>query len=240
MFPQPPPPAALAKRPILLQMVKSVLRYASRNLAWDGGVSRFDEIAALTPELHRFLEGLTVRRGGACVPKGRIEAKVQAAAASALKDFAAASPTQVKISLFAAAIEQNRTSVRQEKFADAAEPVTGQRFVERRAEAAAHVSEKSTEHRAAQEALALLSEQSREALLLIVLARFSYCEAAQALGVSLSETFARLTRARAAFGALLERREQGAARAAAIRVVSGAGATSGRRMAAAQHLRLVK
>lgn len=68
-------------------------------------------------------------------------------------------------------------------------------------------------------ALAALAHEEREALVLVSLARFSYIEAAAALGLTMAQLMATLTQARDRFAAALGSRQRSRRPAAHLRVV---------------------
>ena len=201
-------------------------------------MSRHIEVEPHLSELRRFAQALTLRSGaGAGV--GRAEWLVQRSLNSVSADAVAPDGGSVRVLLFSAAVQHHRALLRQEKFVSSSEPIRGSRF----ADVFGPAARQPAEWPAVSKALAQLSIELREILLLVALSQFSYTEAAQALGLPLSDTFARLTRARVTFGQYLEAHEK----AAAVPLAgSGGGAFApldgglNRRRPAAQHLRLVK
>lgn len=201
-------------------------------------MSRHIEVEPHLSDLRRFAQALTLR-SGAGAGAGRAEWLVQRSLKSVSTDAAAPELGSVRVALFSAAIQHHRALLRQEKFEASSEPIRGSRF----ADVFGPAARQPAEWPAVSKALAQLSIELREMLLLVSLSQFSYTEAAQALGLPLSDTFARLTRARLAFGQFLETQEK----AAAVPLAgSGGGAWAlqdggtNRRRPAAQHLRLVK
>ena len=199
-------------------------------------MSRFVEIEPWLPALRRFAQALAARRGEAAeATRARADWIIHRSVNSALNEAASCDTGHLRILLFAAAIQHHRAQLRREKFDNGQEPLRGGSFAE-----AAASPLVAAEAMAAQAALAQLPVESREVLLLVALAQFPYVQAAQALDLSLGETFARLTRARVTLGGLLDHQEREAAQGA-MRVVGGHGVGGkGGRRPGAQHLRLVK
>lgn len=201
-------------------------------------MSQIAETDPHAAELRRFVQALAMRRCGLDpATPGRAEKIVQQSLKSALAQAPHGSGRQLRGAVFSAAIQHHRALLRQEKFETGGEPMRGAEF----STAVDAQARQGAEQCATAKALAQLPDDSREVLLLVVLAQFSYVEAAQALGLSLAETFARLTRARTAFAALLARQERDEIRAFQHQAILGVHGPAGNgRRPAGQHLRLVK
>ena len=186
----------------------------------------------MLPALRRFVIALATRRGEAqealCARADRI---IHRAVNAALNEGANCDSSHLRVLMFAAAVQHHRAQLRREKFEPGQEPQRGAQVLEANVRVLALPGVGAT-----QAALVQLPVESREVLLLVVLAQLSYVEVAQALDLSLGDAFARLTRARALFGAVLVQQERDAQPGAA-RSAGGQGAA---RRSGAQHLRLVK
>ena len=195
-------------------------------------MSRFAEIEPLLPMLRRFALALAARRGEAWeAARARTDWIIHRAVNSALNEGASCEPGHLRVLLFAAAVQHHRAQARRERFEGGHEPLRGAQVMEAAAPLPmAHAAA------ATHAALAQLPVESREILLLVVLAQFTYVQAAQALELSQGDAFARLTRARTLFGAALDHQERGAPHGGAR--FQGESKTA--RRAGAQHLRLVK
>ena len=199
-------------------------------------MGRYFDIEPHIAGLRRFALALVLQRNDTSEATARrADAIVQRCVASAMATGEATTAGDMRLLLLNAAIQHNRARLRQEKFFAGSEPMAGRHYCN----AAAEAESMPPEQRATRKAMAQLPVDCREVMLLVVLAELSYVDAAQILGLSLSETFARLTRARLAFGgALGQQLEAGmAAPGDNGRQVAG---MHGPRRAAAQHLRLVK
>ena len=196
------------------------------------------DIELTTQELRRFARALSARGESVLSAAGGLaEARADALVRHSVRSVQDAADgldaAQLRVQLFSAAIHHNRALLRREKFESGAAPARQRAFADAAGPAVPHAAGAQT----AVAALAQLPEEAREVLLLVSLSQFSYAQAGQALGIPLSETFDRLTAARAAFGVALEQADDTAVGAFAARpqTVYPLG-----RRPAAQHLRLVK
>ena len=196
-------------------------------------MTRMGALESHAAELRRFARALALRHAGGPAG-GRAEWIVQQCLKSATQEGARLDAAQMRVLLFSAAVQHHRALTRQDKNASDGDPQRGGDF----ADAVEALVAMPAEQRLAARALTQLPDELREALLLVGLAQLTYAQAAEALGLSLSDTFARLTRARTAYGALLATQEKQAATPFAARGPQEAGVRA--RKPGAQYLRLVK
>jgi DNA-directed RNA polymerase specialized sigma24 family protein len=209
-------------------------------------VSRFVEIEPLLPVLRRFVHALVPRRGETNeIGLARADAIIHRSVNSALNEAANCDGERLRVLLFAAAVQHHRAQSRRETIDETQDVakdtvLRGQHFID------AAGAPAQREARAVHGALAQMPRELREVLLLVVLGELSYVQAAEALDLSLSDTFARLTRARTAFAALLEGHEREGHKGL-VRAVAGQGtpidaspADKAARRSAVRHLRIVK
>ena len=199
-------------------------------------MGRLGETEAHAAELRRFARALATRHAGG--PAGRrAEWIVLQSMKSARGQGARLDTDQMRVLLFSAAVQHHRALVRQERSEAGGEPRRGADFTD----AVEALVALPVEQRIATRALTQLPDELREALLLVALARLTYAQAAEALGLPLSDMFTRLTRARTAYGALLAAQEKTATTPFAERRPEAmTGQCAQGRKAAPQHLRLVK
>lgn len=144
----------------------------------------------LTPALHRFARVLLAGRG-----RPTAADEVLQAALARLRVPHPASDAAIRIAAYGAVVQAHRT--RQSAFSRASEPTHGGR---------AEIAER----------IERLPLDQREVLLLVVLERLSYDDAAMALGLPRSSIVARLARARAT---LADPHEDAPGRTAHLRLV---------------------
>lgn len=196
-------------------------------------MSRYLDIEPHVSGLRQFAQALTLRRSDTKQSAAsRTDWLVQRCVTSALTESGEGPGANVRQLLYIAAVQHHRANLRQDKLALTREPTGGAQFAAAREEAAALPDEVRSTFRA----LAQLPVESREVLLLVVLAKMSYVEVAQILSLPLADVLTRLTRARLSFGSLLGQREPEDAEALPHRA---RGFVASKR-AAAGHLRLVK
>ena len=199
-------------------------------------MSRSSAIELHIADLRRFARALATRHAGGPAG-GRAEWIVRQSRRSVELESGRLDACQVRVLLFSAAVQHCRALTRQIKNEPGGDPQRGADFTD----AVEALVAMPAEQRLAVRALTQLPGELREALLLIALAQLSYGEAAEALGLSLNDFFARLTRARTAYGALLAAQEKQSAAPFAGRAAQGhAGQRAPARKPAPQHLRLVK
>lgn len=199
-------------------------------------MSRLGETEPHAAELRRFARALATRHAGSPAG-GRAEWIVLQSMKSARGEGARLDAEQIRVLLFSAAVQHHRALARQERSEAGGEPQRGAEFTD----AVEALVALPAEQRITTRALTQLPDELREALLLVALARLSYTQAAEALGLSLNDMFSRLTRARTAYGVLLAAQEKNATTPFAVRrPETMAGQRAPGRKPAAQHLRLVK